>query len=522
MHELYQQIITYIRGSWRYRWYMMLVAWVGCIVGWGYIQQMPDQYEASARIHVDTQTILQPLLRGLAISTNTDQRVKLMTRTLLSRPNLEKLARMTDLDLLATTPLEKEKLLDDLGKDIHIGTDSRERDIYSVSYSDSDPALAKRVVQSLLTTFVESALGGSRKDSDNAQQFLTQQIKEYEAKLEAAEKRLADFKRTHVGMMPGSQNDYYGKLESAQDSLQQAQLALREAQNQRDQMKQQMEDDKDSYLAYTDVVPQAGSALDMRIQNLQQQLDDLLIRYTEKHPDVIGIKNMIAVLEERKKEERATMDDLDMGPAGDPVYQQIKIQMAQADANVAALKTRVDQYQETVNQLQKMVDTIPKIEAEFTQLNRDYGVQKANYQQLLARREQASIGEQMEMSGDQVQFRVVDPPRVPLTPSSPNRPLLMSGVLVFSLAAGVALAFLLYLLRPTFDSPQAVIESLGRPVLGAISLIYDEAWGRKRQHALIAFSVAGAGLLVLYVAMMTMAGMNIELAAIPGLLTGRG
>jgi polysaccharide chain length determinant protein (PEP-CTERM system associated) len=522
MHELYLQLLTHIHGSWRYRWYMMLVAWLICVVGWGYIQQMPDLYEASARVHVDTQSILQPLLRGLAISTNTEQRVNLVTRTLLSRPNLEKLSRMTDLDLLATRPVDKERLLDDLGKDISIETDARERDIYIVSYSDSDPDLAKRVVQSLLTIFVESTLGGKRQDTNNAQEFLDQQIKEYEAKLVSAEQKLADFKRTHVGMMPGSQSDYYGKLQSVQTSLQQAQLALREAQTQRDQMKQQMEDDKDSYLAYTDVVPQSGSALDMRIQNLQQQLDDLLIRYTDRHPDVIEIKNMISILEDRKKEERATMDDLDIGPAGDPVYQQMKIQMAQADANVASLKARVDQYQEAANQLKKMVDTIPTIEAEFQQLNRDYGVHKANYEQLLASREQASMSEQMEMSGDQIQFRVVDPPRVPLTPSAPNRPLLMSMVLALSLVAGVALAFMLYLLRPTFDNPQAVINYLGRPVLGAVSMIYDEAWGRKRKHALVAFGLAGAGLLVIYVVMMTLAGMDIKVAAITSLITGRG
>ena len=207
---------------------------------------------------------------------------------------------------------------------------------------------------------------------------------------------------------------------------------------------------------------------------------------------------------------------------GDPVYQQLKLQLAQADANVALLKTRVDEYQERVNYLQKMVDPIPTIEAEFTQLNRDYGLHQSNYQRLLASREQASMSEQMEMSGDQIQFRVVDPPRVPLKPSAPNRPLLMSGVLVLSLVAGVALAFLLYLLRPTFDSPQAVLNYLGRPVLGAVSMIYDEAWGRKRRHALVAFSLAGAGLLVMYVVMMTMAGMDIKVAAITSLITGRG
>ena len=108
MRELYEQLITYLKGIWRYRWFMMLVIWVVCIVGWGVVYQMPDKYESSARVHVDTQSMLQPLLRGLTISTNSGQRVQLVTRTLLSRPNLEKLARMTDLDLVALTPTDME------------------------------------------------------------------------------------------------------------------------------------------------------------------------------------------------------------------------------------------------------------------------------------------------------------------------------------------------------------------------------------------------------------------------------
>jgi hypothetical protein len=84
------------------------------------------------------------------------------------------------------------------------------------------------------------------------------------------------------------------------------------------------------------------------------------------------------------------------------------------------------------------------------------------------------------------------------------------------------MAFLLYIMRPTFDSPQAVINYLGRPVLGAVSMIYDEALGRKRRHALVAFSVAGMGLLVMYIVMIALAGMDIKVAAITNLITGRG
>jgi polysaccharide chain length determinant protein (PEP-CTERM system associated) len=303
MQDLYELIITYAKGIWRHRWYMIALAWIVSIIGWGVVYQLPDQYKAEARVNVDTQSMLQPLLRGLTVTTNTQQRIQLVTRTLLSRPNLEKLARMTDLDLLAQTPLEMDALLDDLAEDITL-TGSRDQDLYTISYLHHDRQMAKLVVQSLLTIFVESTLGENRAETDSAQAFVDRQIKEYEAKLEAAEMRLSEFKRTHVGMMPGSGEDYYGQLKSAQSSLGQAKLALREAQNQRDLLEEQMEEDEDSYLMYSELMPDSGSALDLRIQDLEERMDELLLSYTERHPDVVAIKDLLAMLEERRDEER--------------------------------------------------------------------------------------------------------------------------------------------------------------------------------------------------------------------------
>ena len=521
MRELYELLLTYLGGIWRYRWYMLLVAWLVSIVGWGVVYQLPDKYRASAKVHVDTQSMLQPLLRGLTISTNTRQRVQLVTRTLLSRPNLEKLARMTDLDLTATTAEEMERLLDELGDLISIST-TREQDIYTISYPNEKPQVAKRVVQSLLTIFVESTLGESREETDSAQQFVAGQIKVYEVKLQEAELRLAEFKRKNIGMMPGSSRDYYGQLQTAVSDLKQAQLSLREVQNQRNQIKRQLEDDEDAYLLYNEFMPGSGSALDMRIQGLTERMDELLLRYTEKHPDVVEIRRLINDLEQQSMEEQALMDELDMGPMDNPVYQQMKMQLNQAVATVASMRTRVSEYQQRVNHLQEMVDTIPKVEAELKRLDRDYGVYQKNYQALLSRRESVKMSEQAEISGDQIRFRIIEPPRVPLAPSEPNRPLLMTGVLLAGFAAGVGLALLLYLLRPTIDNPRTVMEVLGRPVLGAISLVHDEGWVREQRTAIVAFSVAGLGLFVAYTIVIAFAGVDYNIAEITSAVMRRG
>jgi polysaccharide chain length determinant protein (PEP-CTERM system associated) len=414
-----------------------------------------------------------------------------------------------------------EHLLDELASDIRISS-GREQDLYTIAYTNSDRQLAKRVVQSLLTIFVESTLGESREETNSAQEFVEQQIKVYEGKLRAAEIRLAEFKRKYIGMMPGSESGYYSQLQVAKADLQQSRLSLQEAKTQVEQFEMQLEDDEDTYLLYSDFQPATGSAIDMRIQDLHERMDELLLKYTEKHPDVIEITRLIAELGKKRDEDHVLMDEMDLGPEDNPAYQQLKLKLAQADATVATMQTRVEEYERRVVVFQEKVDMVPKIEAELKQLDRDYSIHQQNYKALLARRESANIAEQAEISGDQLRFRVVDPPRVPLEPSYPDRPLLMTGVLLGSIVVGAALALFLFLLRPTFDSPRKVVEVLGRPVLGGVSMIYNQEWSTRHRHALVAFSLAGIGLLVLFGGIVTISGMDMNLAEIQAVVTGHG
>src|SRR5699024_811929 len=99
MHELLTRVLAEARGTWRFRWFGLAVAWFIAVAGCVLVYSLPDQYQATARVHVDTKSILQPLLKGLTVRPDVDTRVQLVTNTLLSRPNLEKIARRTDLSL---------------------------------------------------------------------------------------------------------------------------------------------------------------------------------------------------------------------------------------------------------------------------------------------------------------------------------------------------------------------------------------------------------------------------------------
>jgi len=518
MHDLIRQLVAYIRGALRYRWWLLGVAWVICIIGWPIVANMPDQYQASARVFVDTHSLLKPLLRGLAVQTNEQHRIKLMTKTLLSRPNLEKVTRMTDLDLKAKTPEEMEQLLDGLGKAIEFkGVGDRSDNMYTIGYANENPELAKLVVKSLLTIFVESNLGETRKEQDTAHEFLEQQIEEYEARLLDAESKLTKFKQKNLGFMSDSADGYYSRLRSMKDQLQSANLDLKIQYDRMKVLKQQLEGEvptfglvQQDYLDDPEVAA-ATSETENRIKNLNLKLDELLLRYTDQHPDVVAIQQTIKTLEEKLAEEEAAAikeaeEQAALKPNAPPspelernvVYQQMKMAYSTAEAEVAAKKAVVDEYTRRIKELELAVDRVLNVEAERSQLNRDYETVKKNHTDLVARLESARLSRKVDTRTDTVKFRVVDPPRVPHDPSGPNRVLFSSAIFVVGLGFGVALAFLMSQLRPTFDDRRFMSEITGLPVLGSVDMVWTDEQKKARASRGLSFSIVFLALAASY------------------------
>jgi polysaccharide chain length determinant protein (PEP-CTERM system associated) len=246
---------------------------------------------------------------------------------------------------------------------------------------------------------------------------------------------------------------------------------------------------------------QAGgpaTAVDARIQSMQSQMDDLLLKYTDNHPDVIELRRLIASLEEQRKEEQKLLAEAGPGTSSNPVVQQMKMLLAETDAQIASMNVRVQEYQRRVDELKNRVDTVPQIEAELKRLNRDYEVNKRNYEELLKRREAASITEKAEVSGDDIKFKVIDPPRVPLSPAGPDRLLFMSLVMLGSLCLGLGVAFLLSQIRPTFDDTKSMKDITGIPVLGVVSMVRTDEYVSRRRMAIAGFTAAWLMLLVVY------------------------
>lgn len=513
MDELIRQLMGFVRGTWRYRWAGLITAWAVALIGGLAVFLSPDKYQASARIYVDTQSVLKPLMSGLAVQPNVDQQIAILSRTLISRPNVEKVVRMADLDLDIKTKADKERLIDELIKDIQIRGSNREN-LYDIEIRNASPDKAKRIVQSFVTLFVESGIGDNRKDADSARKFIQEQIKAYEKKLEEAENRLKEFKLRNLSLDAEAGRDYFTRLSEIGNQLKQAKLDLKEAEQSRDALQRQLAGGEEPAL-YPQGVPEAVvdtsvPEIDGRIEALQRSLDELLRRYTDQHPDVIGTKRVIAQLEKERKQELAARakkpasQQVAAGGKMNPVYQQLKISLAESEATVASLRSRVGEYENRLAQLMARAKLQPQIEAEFAQLNRDYDVHKRNYDGLVSRRESANLAGEMESSSSMAEFRLIEPPRVAPKPVAPNRPMLLSGVLAASIVVGIAIAFVLSQVRPTFSDGRTLREISGLPVLGVVSMLRSELRARKERRGMFAFIGGLAALICTYAAALSL------------------
>ncbi len=504
MEEILRQVTTILRATWKHRRLGMLSAWLFGAIAAGIIVNIPDRYEASARISLDTQSILKPLMSGLAVQPNIEQQVMMLSRTLISRPNVEKVVRMADMDLGIQSKAAREAQIETLIKSLEIKSTNRDN-IYTISYRNTDPAVAQKVVQSLLSIFVESSLGDKRQDSDAARKFIDEQIRNSEKKLLEAENRLKDFKLRNVELETADGKGSMDRLSEIAALLQKSRLELREAENSRDALRRQIVGDEPVLLPES---PGADASIslpeiDGRIEAQKRNLDTLLQKYTDKHPDVIGTRRLIQDLEEQKRKEilarrQFAAANPGVGISNNPVYQQLKVSLGEAEANVASLRTRVAEYESRYKRTKEFMKFQPQLEAELVQLNRDYDIHKKNFEQLATRREAAELTGDLESVAGIADFRVIDPPRASSRPVAPNRSLLLPLGLLFAIAGGFLAALAASQLRPVFFDGKSLRDQTGLPVLGIVSLLPNEIRHMQERTSLTRFLLAGAALVTVY------------------------
>jgi polysaccharide chain length determinant protein (PEP-CTERM system associated) len=512
MNEFLKVLVLHWRGVWRYRWTALATAWLVALAGWGAVTFIPNSYRSEARVYVDTETVLKPLLAGLAVGTDISTQVSSMARVILSTTNLQKVAQDTGLDQRASTKEGVRNIVESLKRRITL--EAAAGNLYTISFEDTDRDMALRVVQSVLETFVKGSLGIKREDTNQAQEFLESQLQDYEGRLRQAEDRLAEFKRQNIGKMPGETGDYYAKLQAAETKLEESRTAYRIAESKRQELLRQLEGEEPTFGLGPDSSGQSGAtatSVDAQISLYKAKLDALLVQYTDKHPEVLALRETIARLEAQRAADSAKRraDGTPSSASGatmlniNPVYQAMRVSLSQTELQLVEVKNQMAVDEAEVNRLHGMVNTVPQVEAELVRLNRDYEVNKAQYQALLQRFESARLSEQADASKEGGRFHVVDPPVAARMPVGPNRPLLNSVILLFAIGAGVGLAFILHQVNPVFSTRKQLAAETGVPVL--ISITHVPVAGGlaqgDRNGLLIAVS---AGLAIAFVAVLAM------------------
>jgi polysaccharide chain length determinant protein (PEP-CTERM system associated) len=527
MERILEQILDEIRSAWRYRWWALLAATFAAIVGWLVVFSLQDRYEAEARVFVDTRTALKPVLQGLTVEQDVNTQLNFARQSLLAAPQLQKVAEQARLLRpnadAATRARVVTSMADRIALTVHSAND-RESDrdsagsVYGITFQDGNRDRALQVVGILLDALIDGTIGGKRAGSESAQKFLETQIRDYEGRLRTAEDRLAVFKKEHIGLMPTEQGGYFSQLQSEIDATKRTESNLALAESKRGELARQLRGE--AAITATSAGPSSngapGTDTVSRIKQTQAQLDELLLRFTDKHPDVVAMRQTLEDLKRRRAEEIESLrrGDSDAaaasGAAANPVFQSIQLQLNQADVEIASLRRELEQHRSKAAELRQRLDTAPQVEAEFARLNRDYDVNKSQYNLLLANYEKARLGEQADNAGS-VKFQVVQPPNASFMPVSPRRTALLAGVLVGALILGGGLAYVMHLLRPTVGSQRSLSELTGLPVLGVVGSAFPLAQSREARRATWSYSAAVSVLLVLFAGAVVLNSLGVRL-----------
>jgi polysaccharide chain length determinant protein (PEP-CTERM system associated) len=484
MDGLYEQLRIALHQIWRRRWLALAVAWGLCVAGWLAIALIPSSYESSARVFVQQQTIL-PTQIGITPAERQNDLVR-VRQTLTSTANLERVVRRTDLNGQVRNDRDLARQVEALRERIEIV--AQQDNLFQIQATANFPGFsnaqnartATAIVQGLLDLFVEENLAGDRTETNQSLTFLDEELRRREQQLQEAEQRRVEFEQRNAGMLPGegsvSQRMTAARMELA--NIEQQLVAGRSAVN---GLRSQL-NSTPATLPGTGGAAGAGPASAQLAQleaALNQQVGSGM---TDRHPDVISTRAQIARLRPQAEAERRSGGST--AGVANPSYVSLRAMLAEREAQVSAATMRRAQLLADLQQLGASQSSEPGVAAEQSRLNRDYDVLKQQYDRLLENREQIRLRDDVQTRTDSVSFRVIDPPSRPVIPTAPNRPMLLTLVLIAALGAGIAAAFVRGQLQTTFPTEGRLAAATGLPVFGTISEVMTAAQRSLRRQRL--------------------------------------
>ena len=434
--------------------------------------------------------------------------INYIRETLLGRDQLEAVIDEVGLGSPSASTGERDALIAQLQGQIQIQSTGGDWDtpdnIYSIAYQNTDRNAAALVVRTLLDTFVESTLGENRRSGETVGRFLDDRVSEYEHRLGVAEEALAAFKRENADRLPGAEGDYYQRMRAENDALADRNRDLRLLVSKRNELQAQLEELSQVVAGGDQNSDLPANSIDARIRDYQSQLDVALLQYTDRHPDVIRLRETVAQLKEQRAQELRRLGleetDVELFTLGaNPVRQAVEIELNDTLVEIATLRADIEDRTQRVSDFQGLIDELPQVEAQLAQLNRDYEVIYDQYLELVRTREQQQLTRNAADT-EQTDFRIIDPPVAAQNPVGPPRMTYYAMVLFGAIIAACGLCYYCAQLWPVFGRSRTLRQVTELPVLGSVT----HAW--KEQHQLAMRSATVSYVAVLGVLLILFAG----------------
>lgn len=469
----------------RNRWYLIIPFLAIVLVGIVLAFTLPKMYEAKTLILVSPQKVAKSFVRTME-SANIDSRINTISQQIMSRSNLEKIINRFGLfSEPGKKKLFREEKIALLRKSITVEAIKRDKrapaDAFSISYRDKHPRVAMQVTNAFANFVIDENLKARQEQTVGTADFLEDEQAVIKKKLEEYERALRTYRQKNMGGLPEQLDANLRTLDRLQNQLIARQESLRDARNRLAAVenliaeKNQLEKTaaKGAVSAATgDGTPDEEQSLD----RLKERLAGLQTRYTDKHPDIVRLKSIIAQLEadpsalksgKRSKSGKRAAAGARTNPELDPYF----VQRAETKSEIQSLTEDIAGIKRQVLYYQRLVEDTPRREQELQALKRDYDEIRDTYRSLLERKLEADIAVNMEKKQKGEQFVIIDPAVVPEMPVEPDLKKLFAIILVAAIGVGGGLVFLKEYMDTSFRRPKDVETFLGVPLLAEVPLL---------------------------------------------------
>jgi len=491
----------------RRRWIIILPLCLILTLGFFYTLTSNQTYMASTTILIQPQKVPSDYVQSI-VTTDIAQRINTISQQILSRTNLEMIIKEFGLfqDDASGNMFQEDKIRSMRERVVVTQNSSRRQgtEAFSVSFTGSNPEMVMKIANKLATFFMDENLKARETQAIGTSEFLESELQKIKHKLEAREKELSIYRATYMGGLPDELETNLRTLDRLQLQHTDALNAIRDTQNAAALLKSQISRLKELEQTGTATLQPDGTVVgtlalsitEQQYEMGQRQLDELLLKYTNKHPEVIKLTKSVAKLkkkvEEEKQEKNSGTPDSGgtrVAAVNNNVLSQHEFNLRQLENETNNIKTSVVQIKKSMQVYQKRVEDTPKREQELQSIQRDYNNIRESYNSLLARRLEAELAVNMEKKQKGEQFRIIDYARLPQKPISPDVKKLFMFSIAIGLGIGGGIIFLLEFLNPVIRSENQIETQIGLPILASIPPLTKPGSVMKKRIELFAFSI---------------------------------